>query len=292
MGRRINGIGKFKHLIFMKKMIFFVALLSAALTSPCLMAQDLKAEMQAVVDEYTAAQKRSDAVASAALHADSFATVNVIEGKTTMRMKAEQLTRMTKYFSEYTQIPDITLGTVELLPDGRARMTGKYTSIETQKATGEQRTFSGTFDNLLKKVNGRWVFCQTKLTPSMQTIELSLADFSKKYEDAYNKEDHATLQTYWTADAVRVYKDGSTITSAAAIGAHHAKTFENQDVVLTTTVTSVSRGDDEHAYIQKGTFQVTGVNTKGEKIDISGSFTRTMVQVNGAWKIAKTVLAD
>jgi ketosteroid isomerase-like protein len=277
----------------MKHFILLAALLCAALTSPCLLvAQNLKAEMQAIVDEYTAIQKRGDAVAKAVLYADTIVYINVTEGTTIVRTNAETQARNVKYFSEYTEMPSITLGAVEMLPDGRARMSGQFTGIITKKATGAQKNYSATFEHTLIKKDGRWKFCQIRTAQTMESIEEDLRAFAKQYQDAFNKEDYATLQTYWTNDAVRVAKNGSTTTGAEAIGALLAKQFENENATLTSTVTLISWSDAEYAYVLKSTFQLTGVNTKGEKIDIAGTGTRIMRKESGVWRIAKLVLTD
>lgn len=132
------------------------------------------------------------------------------------------------------------------------------------------------------------------LTPTLnaQDVDKEFAAFTQRFQDAYNKEDHAAIQTFYTADAVRVAKDDTSITGAEAIGAFWAAQFKDNDATLALTQTLVSWSDANHAYVAKGTYKVTGVTAKGGTINLSGAYTNIMLQQNGAWKIAKSVLSD
>ena len=131
-------------------------------------------------------------------------------------------------------------------------------------------------------------------TPALnaQDVDKEMATFAQQFQDAYNKEDHATLKTFYTADAVRVAQDGTSITGAEAIGALWEAQFKGADAALVLQQLSVGWSDFNHAYIAKGTYHVTGVSAKGDKIDISGKYANIMLQVNGAWKISKSVLEN
>lgn len=135
------------------------------------------------------------------------------------------------------------------------------------------------------------LFCAA-FTPVLnaQDVDKDMAAFTQRFQEAYNKEDHATLKTYYTADAVRVAADGTTITGADAIGAFWEAQFKGADVTLVLTPQSVVWKDNVHAYVASGSYHVTGTSANGEKIDVSGKYTNTMLQENGAWKIARTML--
>lgn len=125
-----------------------------------------------------------------------------------------------------------------------------------------------------------------------QDVDKEMAAFAQQFQDAYNKEDHATLKTFYTADAVRVAKDGTSITGAEAIGAFWAEQFKGADATLTLKQSSVVWKDASHAYVATGTYHVTGVTVKGDKINLSGTYTNTMLKENGAWKMTKSVLSE
>ncbi len=137
------------------------------------------------------------------------------------------------------------------------------------------------------------LWCAT-FTPALnaQDVDKEMTAFVQQFQDAYNKEDHATLKTFYTADAKRVAKDGTAISGAEAIGAFWEAQFKGADATLVLTSQSVVWKDNVHAYVASGTYQVTGTTAKGDKIDLSGKYVNTMLKVNGAWKISESVLAD
>lgn len=134
------------------------------------------------------------------------------------------------------------------------------------------------------------VLCPAHL--NAQDVEHEMASFAASFQDTYNKEDHAGLKNFYTADAKRVAKDGSTLSGADAIGAFWEAQFKGADATLVLTQQSVVWKDNVHAYVSSGTYRVTGTTAKGEKIDTSGKYANTMLKVNGAWKIAESVLTD
>ena len=131
-------------------------------------------------------------------------------------------------------------------------------------------------------------------TPALnaQDVDKEMAAFVQQFQDAYNKEDHATLKTFYTDDATRVAKDGTSTTGADAIGAFWEAQFKGADAILVLKQQSVGWSDFNHAYIAKGTYHVTGLSANGDKIDISGRYSNTMLQVNGIWKISRSVLEN
>lgn len=131
-------------------------------------------------------------------------------------------------------------------------------------------------------------------TPALiaQDVDKEMTAFAQQFQDAYNKEDHATLKTFYTDDAVRFAQDGTSITGAEAIGAFWEAQFKGADVTLVLQQQSVGWSDFNHAYIAKGTYHVKGLSAKGDNIDFSGKYSNIMLQVNGAWKITKSMLEN
>ena len=129
-------------------------------------------------------------------------------------------------------------------------------------------------------------------TLSAQDVENEMEDFAKRFQDAYNKEDHATLKTFYTADATRVGSDGASITGAEAIGAFWAEQFKGADVTLVLKQTSTVWRDVSHAYVTTGTYHVSGTSVKGDKIEASGTYSNEMLKQDGVWKMAKSVLVN
>ncbi len=129
-------------------------------------------------------------------------------------------------------------------------------------------------------------------TAQSQDPEKELAAFAQQFQDTYNREDHATLQTYYTADAVRVAQDGTSISGAEQIAAYYAGQFKGADVSLTIVQTGVHWSDAQHAYVTKGTYRVSGTSAKGDKIEVAGSYSNVMLWKDGAWKIDRSVLGE
>jgi ketosteroid isomerase-like protein len=137
------------------------------------------------------------------------------------------------------------------------------------------------------------LFCAA-FTPMLnaQDVDKEMAAFAQQFQDAYNKEDHAALKTFYAADAKRIAKDGSAINGADAIAAFWEAQFKGSDATLALVQESVVWKDNVHAYVTHGTYHVTGVSAKGDKIDISGKYANTMLKVDGAWKITESALVD
>ena len=129
-------------------------------------------------------------------------------------------------------------------------------------------------------------------TLSAQDVDKEMADFAQQFQDAYNKEDHATLKTFYTADAVRIGSDGSSITGADAIGAFWAEQFKGSDATLVLKQTSAVWKDVCHCTVSTGTYHVSGTTVKGDKIEVSGTYSNEMLKVDGAWKMAKSVTGN
>lgn len=136
-----------------------------------------------------------------------------------------------------------------------------------------------------------WAITSTT-TLNAQDVDKEMAAFAQQFQDAYNKEDHATLKTFYTDDAKRVAQDGSTISGAEAIRVFWETQFQGADVTLVLTPQNVAWRDFLHAYVASGTYQVTGTTAKGEAINLSGKYANTMLKVNGAWKISESVLSE
>ena len=123
-----------------------------------------------------------------------------------------------------------------------------------------------------------------------QDTDKELFAFAQKYQDAYNKEDHATLKTFYTADAQRIAQD--TIIGAEAISTQLAAQFKSTDATIQIVQEKVSWSDFNHAFTSSGTYHLKGKNTAGKDIDFVGKFSNVMLKENGVWKIAKSFLSN
>ena len=122
-----------------------------------------------------------------------------------------------------------------------------------------------------------------------QTADAEIQVLTRQFQDAYNKEDAKAIKAMYTADAVRVEVDGKTTNGAEGVKAIYETQFKNGDAtVLINSVNVVSQNNTNAT--ATGTFHVNGKTVKGDKIDLTGAYTNTLVKQNGQWKISKTVL--
>lgn len=123
-----------------------------------------------------------------------------------------------------------------------------------------------------------------------QNVEKDMTALAKKFQDTYNKKDAKALKALYTDDAVRVNTDGQSITGNAAISDEFAKIFaDNNDIAIVIKQDKVVTNTDG-SLTSTGTYHVTGTSKAGEKLDLTGNYTNTVVKVNGHWKISKSVL--
>lgn len=122
-----------------------------------------------------------------------------------------------------------------------------------------------------------------------QDVTKDMAAFAKKFQAAYNKHDDKALKMMYTADAVRIATDGTTLNGNEAISADFAKSFTDIKPTIEITPDKTESQSDGSA-ISTGTYHVTGRNAAGESIDLKGSYTNTVVKEKGQWKLAKSVL--
>ena len=120
-----------------------------------------------------------------------------------------------------------------------------------------------------------------------QNVTKELTAFTKQFQDAYNKKDVKALKEKYTTDAVRTGTDGHIINGSDSIVAYYGEMFKN-DVTVAIKQDKVTEKDGNT--IATGTYEVTGSSTTGEKINLKGAYSNTVVKEGGQWKIAKQAL--
>jgi len=100
------------------------------------------------------------------------------------------------------------------------------------------------------------------------------------YIDAFNKQDVATLTTFYAADAVLINMMG-----VHSIDAKFLEAFfkDGPRKIDTTFDQALPLGSDTALGI--GTFQINGQTLKGEPVDLKGRWTATYVRDGGKWKL-------
>lgn len=126
-----------------------------------------------------------------------------------------------------------------------------------------------------------------------QTVsdESEMQDFARNFMAAYNREDHAALQKMYTSDAVRLDMKGGEIRGAEQIAAFFADQFIHNSTTLLLRQSSIVWSDAQQAFVSRGTYEIFGKTYVYDiKIHRSGTYSNTMIQENGEWKIARSVL--
>ena len=120
-----------------------------------------------------------------------------------------------------------------------------------------------------------------------QDATTELTAFTKRFEDAYNKKDVKALKEMFTKNAVRTGTDGKIYNGNDSIAAVLETMLKNN---VTVAIKQQKVATENGSTVVTGTYQVTGSSTSGEKIDLKGAYTNTVVKEEGQWKIAKQLL--
>lgn len=137
---------------------------------------------------------------------------------------------------------------------------------------------------------GLLFFCHD-LQAQSAADEQALAAFTQSYMSAYNAQDHSALQNMYTTEAVYQDVTGKEILGAASIGEHFASYFRNHNVSLQLQPSQVSWSDYQHAFVASGSFELTGRTIVYDiPVQVSGTYSNTMLQEDGQWKISHSVL--
>ncbi len=122
--------------------------------------------------------------------------------------------------------------------------------------------------------------------------EAAMEQFAREFMVAYNQENPAAIRKMYLDDAVRVDVEGNEINGAERIAAFFAEQFRQNDLTLLIKQTDLSWSDFQHAFLASGTYEVYGnALADNHPIQIAGRYTNTMIQKDGKWKIAKTILS-
>jgi ketosteroid isomerase-like protein len=131
----------------------------------------------------------------------------------------------------------------------------------------------------------------SKLQAQTVSDESDMQAFARNFMAAYNREDHAALQKMYTPDAVRLDMKGSEIRGADQIAAFFSDQFIRSSTTLLLRQSNIVWSDAQHAFVARGTYEIYGKTYVYDiKIHRSGTYSNTMIQENGEWKIAKSVL--
>lgn len=273
---------KISNLFFGMARLLTLLLLPAF--APITHAQGLNPEAVALTKTYQTAYNKGDRPTLMTLFADNVGWVNP-DGSVTPGTKADVDADYVRDFGETAgSYMDFTVVSTEAQPDGKVKVGTTVSGYDFVRKTGAKlNPTAGTYEMLIGKVGGQWKISQVKW--NMNTVALEIRELVKQFQNAYNREDAATLKTIFTADAVRTATDGTT-TKGAALVDFYTQGFVDADVTNVVSLANVSPQFDG-SVIFTGTYHLTGRSAKGERIVREGAYSNTAVKENGQWKISR-----
>jgi ketosteroid isomerase-like protein len=128
--------------------------------------------------------------------------------------------------------------------------------------------------------------------PSFAQIGAELEAVVNEFQAAYNRGDDVALGNMFTANAVRINTDGTTVNGAEKIKQTYKSGFVMSTLQTQETVTNVTFVNANEATVT-GTYSINGnIRSNGEEVFADGIFENTFVKQNGVWKISRMQLKD
>lgn len=267
--------------------LFFVIalLLFAAITH----AQPLNPEAVAFTKTYQEAYNKGDRPKLMTLFADNVGWVNP-DGSVKTYPKAEVEADFVRDFGETAgSYMEFAVVSTEAQPDGTMKIGTTVSGYDFLRKTGAKiNPTAGIYEMLIGKAGGQWKISQVKW--AMDVVGLEIRALTKAFQDAYNREDIATLKTLHTNDIIRTQSDGTKQTGIGQVAELLAKNFADADVNSAILMTDVKPQFDG-SVIFTGTFHQNGRAVNGKRVTVDGAYTNTVIKENGAWKISRIVVA-
>jgi ketosteroid isomerase-like protein len=128
--------------------------------------------------------------------------------------------------------------------------------------------------------------------PSFAQIGAELETAVSDFQAAYNRGDDVALGNMFTANAVRINTDGTTVNGAERIKQTYKSGFTMSTLQTQETVTNVTFVNANEATVT-GTYSINGnIRSNGEEVFSDGVFENTFIKQNGVWKISRMQLKD
>lgn len=125
-------------------------------------------------------------------------------------------------------------------------------------------------------------------TTQTKDITMEVASLAKAWQDAYNRRDHATLGSMYTAEVTSVGQDGATSTiTRSQIEEQFKSDFMTYNTQTEVKIGSATLLPDGKARII-GTYTSSDINLKtGERTVETGTYDHVLVKQAGAWKLTQ-----
>ena len=129
------------------------------------------------------------------------------------------------------------------------------------------------------------------LQAQSSTNEQAMRVFARDFMAAYNRQDVTALQAMYTSSAVSITPAGITTTGADSIAQLFTDQFIRKDATLLVRQIGLTWSDAQHAFVANGTYEVFGFTYVYDiPFRQTTAYSNTMVQENGQWKIARSIV--
>jgi uncharacterized protein (TIGR02246 family) len=121
--------------------------------------------------------------------------------------------------------------------------------------------------------------------------EAAMEAIAHDYMQAYNQQDVAALQNFYTDDATRVDQEGKILKGADQIAAFFAEQFKQINSTISIRHLAVNWSDREHAFVASGTYEGFGtLKANGAAFLFTGRYYNSMLKdkETGQWKITNS----
>ena len=131
-------------------------------------------------------------------------------------------------------------------------------------------------------------FALATMPLTAQDTEQELSAFAQKWQEAFNRGDHATLATMYTQEVVFLNADGTTNkVSSEQIGAQFEQDFKAATSEIDIKLTRMMSQPGGKVKIS-GTFSTKNTDSKsGETSDTNGTFNHEVVKEGNHWKLCQ-----
>ena len=124
------------------------------------------------------------------------------------------------------------------------------------------------------------------------TDEQAMRAFAREFMAAYNRQDVTALQAMYTSDAVSIV-DSIAFNGADRIAQLYTDQFIRKDATLLVRQIGMTWSDAQQAIVATGTYEIFGATYVYDiPFQQTTAYRNTMVQENGQWKIARSMVTQ
>ena len=275
----------------MKNILFFSALLCAALNAPCLSAQSVndELEIQAFTRRFMSAY-------------------NVQDRAALQKMYTDDAVRMDPQGKQIKGAANIAAYYAEQFVKNNATLLLKHTGISWSDAEhawvakGDYEVYgktyvydipiniTGSYANAMQKKDGEWKIAKSWLTTSdMSAIKAEIQSIENAWAAAFNAKDVATIVGFYADDAISMNDDQPMLVGKAAIQQGIEAEMANRKGIGKVSFETLEVYGDETRVTEIGK---TTVKTDAAIVTYSGKYMAVWEKRNGKWLTIRDISND